>query len=39
MSGGAQLTQLSAWATQFQRYAAMVASRWRHCARFDRLDN
>ena len=31
--------QLSAWATQLRRNVAAVASRWRHCVRFDRYGN
>ena len=30
---------LSAWATQLRRNIAAVASRWRHCVRFDRPGN
>ena len=31
--------RLSAWTTQLQRNVAAVASRWLHCARFDRPAN
>ena len=31
--------RFSAWATQLRRNIAAVASRWRHCIRFDRPGN
>ena len=32
-------SRLSAWGTQLRRNVAAVASRWRHCVRFDRPGN
>ena len=31
--------RLNAWTTQLRRNIAAVASRWRHCVRFDRAGN